>query len=103
MTKSKLRNKMKTEVFLFLNPPFIDHPPFLPPTFSSNPHRKHTSYLVGALAHSVYQLLDDHVHTLDAGPLQLYDLLLYNGLKRHVWGEKSSPETHQEKKKRKQL
>lgn len=37
MTKSKLRNKMKTEVFLFLNPPFIDHPAFLPPTFSSNP------------------------------------------------------------------
>lgn len=58
------------------------------------PKIKHVSYLVGALAHGVNQFLDDHVHTLDAGPFQLHDLLLHNGLKRHVWGEESSPETY---------
>lgn len=48
------------------------------------------SYLRGALAHGVDQLLDDHVHTLDARLLQLYDLLLHNGLKCHIWGKKAS-------------
>lgn len=57
-------------------------------------------HLVGALAHGVDQLLDDHVHTLDAGLLQFYDLLLHNSLKRHVGREKSSPETQQEERKK---
>lgn len=47
-------------------------------------------YLIGALAHSVDQLLDDHVHTLDARLLQLYDLLLHDRLKRHIWSEEAS-------------
>lgn len=53
-----------------------------------------TTYLVGALAHGVNQLLDDHVHALHTGFLQLYDLFFHNGLKGHVRGEKSSPEDH---------
>lgn len=48
-------------------------------------------YLGGALAHGVDQLLDDHVHALDARLLQLDDLLLHDSLKRHVGGEESSP------------
>lgn len=48
-------------------------------------------YLGGALAHGVDQLLDDHVHALDARLLQFDDLLLHDGLKRHVGGEESSP------------
>lgn len=56
----------------------------------------HGAYLVGALAHGVYQFLDDHVHTLDTGLLQFYDLLLYNGFKRHVGCEKSSPDVQEE-------
>lgn len=77
--------------------------PSFPRSFPSNfpnPDLNHMSYLVGALAHGVNQFLDDHVHALDTGPLQLYDLLLHNSLKRHVWGEKPSPETHQEEKKK---
>ena len=54
-------------------------------------------YLVGALAHGVNEFLDDHVNTFDTGPLQLYDLLLHDSLKRHVWGEKSSPEEGEKK------
>lgn len=52
-------------------------------------------YLVGALAHSVDQLLDDHVHTLDAGLLQLYHLLLHYSFESHVWGEESGPDNEQ--------
>lgn len=49
-------------------------------------------YLVGALAHSVDELLDDHVHTLDAGLLQLYHLLLHDGFEGHVGGEEAGPD-----------
>ena len=76
----------------------INYPPLLPS--SKPPVKNHMDYLGGALAHGVDQFLDHHVHALDAGPLQLYDLLLHDGLKRHVWGEKSSPETHQEEEER---
>lgn len=67
-----------------------------PPSFLIEIEIHIKCYLVGALAHGVDQFLDDHVHTLDTGLLQLYDLLLDDGLKRHVWGKKSSPENHQE-------
>lgn len=57
-------------------------------------------HLLGALAHGVDQFLDDHVHTLDTGLLQLYDLLLHNGLKGHVWGEQPSPDVQQQEEKK---
>lgn len=57
--------------------------------------RRGVACLVGALAHSVDQLLDDHVHTLDTGLLQLYHLLLHNGFEGHVWGEESGPDNEQ--------
>lgn len=59
--------------------------------------KQRLGYLVGALAHSVDQLLDDHVHTLDAGLLQLYDLLLHNSFEGHVWGKKPGPDNKQDK------
>ena len=87
--------------FFFLNPSIITHylllflllPFHIKLTMS---HIHPMTHLVGALAHSVNQLLDDHVHTLDAGLLQLYDLLLHYGLERHVGGEESGPESHRE-------
>lgn len=67
--------------------------------FCNNAQTPRRGYLGGALAHSVDQLLDDHVHALDAGLLQFDDLLLHDSLKRHVGGEKSSPAKRRRKKK----
>lgn len=55
--------------------------------FCNNAQTPRRGYLGGALAHSVDQLLDDHVHTLDAGLLQFDDLLLHDSLERHVGRE----------------
>lgn len=66
--------------------------------FRNNAQSPRRGYLGGALAHSVDQLLDDHVHALDAGLLQFDDLLLHDSLERHVGGEKSSPAKRRRKK-----
>lgn len=82
-------------VTLFISLDVVNHS-FLPSIhnliFLANPSkpRECLAYLVGALADGVNQLLDDHVHTLDARLLQLHNLLLHYGLKSHIWGEKSS-------------
>lgn len=68
--------------------------------FQYNKANEQKRYLVRTLAYGVNQFLDDHVHTLDTRLLQLYDLLLHDGFKCHVWGEKSSPESHEKYKKR---